>query len=101
MGSSLRKTVFIQSRRVVMNEALKRYCKMANYESLRELADEFAIAGEDTRLEIVCDEIELRIYEDQKITKARCEQHDASQKRCRVQEMDEADTGPEITRRTR
>jgi hypothetical protein len=80
---------------------LIRYCKMASMESLRGMADEFAIAGEDDRLEIVCDEIGLRIYEDQKLTKARCEQHDASQKRSGVQEVDEADKGPETKRRTR
>ena len=43
------------------NEALVRYCKMASMESLRGMADEFAIANEDDKLTVVCDEIELRI----------------------------------------
>ena len=43
------------------NEVLIRYCTMASMESLRGMADEFAIANEDDKLTVVCDEIELRI----------------------------------------
>ena len=59
----------------VPNRVLKRYCAIASMESLREMADEFAIAHEDAELEIVCDAIELKIYEDQQITKAWVEKH--------------------------
>ena len=69
-----------------MNEALIRYCKTASMESLRGMADEFALAHEDAELEIVCDEIEKREFEDQKITKAWrvtkawCEKHVTDEK---------------------
>jgi hypothetical protein len=53
-----------------MNESLKRYCIMASMESLRGMADEFAIAGEDAGLEIVCDEIERRCVMDRNLVNA-------------------------------
>lgn len=57
------------------NEALKRYCAIASMESLRGMADEFAIAHEDAELEIVCDAIESKICVDQQITKAWFDKH--------------------------
>lgn len=85
-----------------MNEVLIRYCKMASMESLRGMADEFAIAGEDARLEIVCDEIELRtrddIIESSRFAKELWDKIDESQRRGGVAEMDEAHKGQKAKR---
>jgi vacuolar-type H+-ATPase subunit B/Vma2 len=50
------------------NYILKHYCKIAEMQSLRTMAEQFAISNEDDKLEIVCDEIERRCVMDRNLT---------------------------------
>lgn len=50
------------------NYVLKRYCKMAEMQSLRSLAEQLILNGADDKLELVCDEIERRRIMDRNLT---------------------------------
>lgn len=62
-------------------------------ESLRYLADEFALMGDDNKLEIVTDEIISRESVDKKLTEAYCKEHGYTNEGSGTEEAVDANQG--------
>jgi hypothetical protein len=81
--------------------ALIEYCRVATLESLRYLADECVLSGDDDLLKVITTEIIKRESADKQITKGYCQQYGITNEGNGTEKAIEADQRQTAPRRPR